>query len=150
MKLLEQGVEAPLALGAALVDDFKYGADVVLDGQAAEDRSFLRQIADAQPRAAIHRHAADVETIDFDGSLVHRHQPGDHVEAGGLAGAIRPEQADSLAGPYAERNAAHDLAALVALGEAARDERALELRATTHARTRQRLRIRGAAAFPAK
>ena len=31
------------------------GADVLFGGHAAEDRGFLRQIADAEPRAAVHR-----------------------------------------------------------------------------------------------
>ena len=108
-----------LALLAALLHHFEHGADVVLDRQAAEDRGFLRQVADAEPRAAIHRHGGDVEAVDLDRALVDRHEAGDHVEAGRLAGAVRPEQADGLAGAHAERHAVDDLAALVALGQAA-------------------------------
>ncbi len=110
---------------AALLDHLEHGADVVLHGQAAEDRGLLRQVADAEPRAAVHRHGGDVEAVDLDRPLVDRHEAGDHVEAGRLAGAVGAEQADRLAGAHAERHAAHHLAALVALGQAARDQRAL-------------------------
>ena len=118
-----------LALLAALLDHFQHGADVLLDSQAAEDRGFLRQIADAEPRAAVHRHRGDVEAVDLDRAFVDRHQAGDHVEAGRLAGAVGAEQADGLAGAHAERDAVDDLAALVAFGQALGDQRALERRA---------------------
>ena len=95
---------------------------LLLDGQAAKDRGLLRQVADAEPGAPVHRHRGDVEAVDLDRALVDRHQPGDHVEAGGLAGAVRAEQPDRLAGAHADRHAVDDLAALVALGQAARDQ----------------------------
>ena len=39
-------------------DDLEHRADILLDGEAAKDRGFLRQIADAEPRALIHRQLA--------------------------------------------------------------------------------------------
>ena len=138
VELLEQRVEAALALLAALLDHLQHGADVLLDRQAAEDRGFLRQIADAEPRAPVHRHRGDVEAVDLDRALVDRHQAGDHVETGRLAGAVGAEQADGLAGAHAERDAADDLAALVALGQAAGDQRSLELRRVDCDRGRRR------------
>ena len=57
VELLEQRVELALALLAARLDDLEHGADVLLDVQAAEDRGLLRQVADAEARAAVHRQA---------------------------------------------------------------------------------------------
>ena len=56
-ELLEQRVEVGLAAAAVRLDQFQHGADVLLDVQAAEDRGFLRQIADAEARALVHRQA---------------------------------------------------------------------------------------------
>ena len=50
--------------------------------------------------------------------LVGLDQPGDHVEHGGLAGAVRPEQSDRLAAPQRQAHALHDLAADEALLDA--------------------------------
>jgi hypothetical protein len=61
-------------------------------GEAAEDRGFLRQIADAQPRAAIHRQFRDVMAVEFDRAVIGGDEPGDHVEAGRLAGAVGSQQ----------------------------------------------------------
>jgi hypothetical protein len=58
-------------------------------------------------------------------ALVDGHETGDHVETGRLAGAVRAEQADRLAGAHAHGGAVDDLAAAIALGQAARDQRAL-------------------------
>ena len=76
---------------------FGGGADILFGGQAAKDRGFLRQIADAQPRAAVHGQAGHVMAVDLDRAVVGRHQAGDHVEAGGLAGAIGAQQAHHFA-----------------------------------------------------
>src|SRR5690606_16260538 len=48
---------------------------------------------------------------------------GYHVEAGGLAGAVRSEDADRLAGAHAEADPVHHPAALVGLGQLARHQR---------------------------
>ena len=66
VEFLQQRVEVVLALLAALLHDLEHGADVLLDRQAAEDRRFLRQIADAEPGAAVHRHRGYVEAVDLD------------------------------------------------------------------------------------
>src|SRR5262249_41825305 len=64
---------------------------------AAEDRGLLRQIADAEPGAPIHRQLGDVGAVEIDLADIGRDQAGDDVEAGGLAGAVRAEQSDRLA-----------------------------------------------------
>ena len=56
-ELGEQPLEPVLAPGAVGLGDLEHRADIVLDVEAAEDRGLLRQVADAEPRAAIHRQA---------------------------------------------------------------------------------------------
>ncbi len=99
-----------LALLAVGLDHFEHGADVLLDREAAEDRGFLRQIADAEARALIHRQLGDVVAVELDGAAIGLDQAGDHVEHRGLAGAVRAEQADRLAAAHIDADAAHDLA----------------------------------------
>src|SRR6185295_16057530 len=55
--------------------------------------------------------------VDQDAALVGLHQADDHVETGGLAGAVRTKQADDLAAVDGQADITHDLAALVALGQ---------------------------------
>ena len=74
--------------------------------------------------------AGDIVAVDLDRALVDRHQPGDHVEAGRLAGAVRAEQADGLAGAHAQRHAVDDRAGPCSSWSAPRDQRALELRSS--------------------
>ncbi len=40
-------------------------------------------------RALMHREVRDVAVVDGDVAFVGRHQADDHVEGGGLAGAVR-------------------------------------------------------------
>src|SRR6185369_17288353 len=93
VEFVEQRVELLLALLARGLDHFEHSADVLLDGEAAEDRGFLRQIADAEPRALIHRQLGDVVAVELDRAAIGLDQAGNHVEHGGLAGAVRAEQA---------------------------------------------------------
>src|SRR6202030_3124273 len=83
----------------------EHGADVVLDIEAAEDRGFLRQIADAEPGALVHRQLGDVAAVELDAALVGFDQPGRHVEHGGLAGAVRAEETDGFALAHIEADA---------------------------------------------
>ena len=87
---------APVGVG---LDHFQRRHDVLLDVQAAEHAGLLRQVADAEPRAAIHRQRGDVGAVEADRAGVGPHQADDHVEGRGLAGAVRAEQADRLAAP---------------------------------------------------
>ena len=81
---------------------------VLLDRQFSEHACFLRQVADAQPRALVHRCARKVGVavlpLQADRTCVGANQTDDHVEGGGLAGAVRPEQADNLSRCNGERN----------------------------------------------
>ena len=103
-------------------DQFRGRADVFLDRQPAEDRGFLRQIADAEARAAIHRQLRDVVTVELDRAVIGRDEAGDHVEAGGLAGAVGAQQAHHLAAPKRQAHRAHDGALAEAFADAMDDE----------------------------
>jgi hypothetical protein len=59
----------------------------------------------------VHRLVADVQVVDQYAALIGLDQADDHVEAGGLAGAVRAEQADDLAAVDRQADIAHDLAA---------------------------------------
>src|SRR5439155_5067012 len=113
-----------VALLAVGLDDLKHGANVLLDGEAAEDRGFLRQIADAEPRALIHRQLGDVVAVEFDGAAIRLDQPGDHVEHRGLAGAVRAQQSDRLAAANIDADAAHHLAGAETVFHAVHSEEA--------------------------
>jgi hypothetical protein len=89
--------------------------DVVGDRQAPEHRGFLRQVADAELRAAVDRQARDVVVVEHDAPGIRRHEADDHVERRGLAGAVRPEQPHDLAAGHAQRQVRDDLARLVGL-----------------------------------
>ena len=58
---------------------------------------FLRQIADPQPRAAIHRQRGHILAVDQHLPAFGRHQPGNGIKAGGLARPVRPQQRHHLA-----------------------------------------------------
>lgn len=103
---------------------FEHGQNVLFHGQPAKDRSFLRQIADAEARATIHRHPRHFIAVDRDHAFIHRHEAGDHVETGGLAGAVRPEQANGLATPHNQRHAVDDAARVIGLRQPMGHERA--------------------------
>src|SRR5262245_13543463 len=111
VEFLEQGIELALALAAIRLDHFEHRADVVLDVETAEDRGLLRQIADAEPRALVHRQTRDVVAFELDAATVGLDEPGDHVEHRGLAGAVRAEESYCLAAAHVEACALDYLAA---------------------------------------
>ncbi len=101
--------EFGLALALVRFDDLQHGADILLHGEPAKDRGFLRQIADPETGTLIHRQLGDVVAVEFDGAAIRLDQAGDHVEHRGLSGAVRTKQADGLAAPHIDADAAHDL-----------------------------------------
>jgi hypothetical protein len=70
---------------------------VLLHRQAAEHRVLLRQVGDAEARAAVDRQVRELGLRRGGCCPRRRDQADDHVEAGGLAGAVRAEQPDHLA-----------------------------------------------------
>ena len=63
-------------------------------------------------RAQVHRQLGDVVVAEGDRAVVGAHQADDHVEGGGLAGAVRAEQPDDLPLLDLDRDVLHHLAAL--------------------------------------
>ena len=108
--LLDAGLVQVLA-------QFQHQADVVGHAQLAEHRGFLRQVAHAQLGALVHRLGGDVLAVQFDLAGIGGDQADDHVEAGGLAGAVRPQQADHFAGFQAQPEIADDLALAIGLAQ---------------------------------
>src|SRR6266850_1430904 len=86
-------------------------------------------IADAERLANVmiryeHADAALLEEPNDALDVEHRDRADDHVEAGGLAGAVRAEQSDHLAAADLERHVLHHGARLVALAQALRAQAA--------------------------
>ncbi len=113
-----------LALALVGLDRLEHGQNILLHGEPSEDRGLLRQVADAKPGPAIHRQLGHVPAVDRDGALVGGDQSRNHVEHGGLAGAVRPQQPDGLAAAQIETDAADDGALLEALDHGANGEQA--------------------------
>src|SRR5437867_3095338 len=94
---------------------------VLLDSHLAEDRGLLRQIRDAGARPAVHRETRQVALSQADRSFVGLDQSHDDREGGRLARAVGSEEPDDLSRRDVDRDAAHDRAAAVGLGETLRD-----------------------------
>ena len=91
VRRFEQCLEIVVAPSCVRLHDFKNGANVFLDAETAKDRGFLRQIADTQTCALIHRQLRNVAAIELDAALIGLDQAGDHVKHRGLTGAVRSE-----------------------------------------------------------
>jgi hypothetical protein len=128
VELLEQGIEVGLTTAAVRLHHLEHRTNIVLHIQATKDRSFLRQIADAEPGTLIHRQRGDIVAIELDVSAIGFDQAGDHVENRGLAGAVRAEQADRLAAADVEADAFDDLAADEAALDTVRGDKAMRAR----------------------
>ena len=121
-EFLEQFLEACLSVGRVRSVQFEDGEDVVLHAEFAEDRSFLRQVADAALGASVHRFEGQVmgdALVVEEGhrSPVGLDESGHHVERGGLAGSVGPEKAHDLAGSDLETDLIDHFAATVLLDD---------------------------------
>src|SRR6185295_18754082 len=118
-------------LGQALLDlrrreplQLEHRLHVFLHRKLAEDGVLLRQIGDAEPCAAMNWHLREVALVEVDEPRVCRDQPDDHVEAGGLAGAVGAEQADHFAARDFQGYAFDDGARFEALAQVLRAQNA--------------------------
>ena len=116
-ELGEQLVDERIAPLGLFLHQLHHGAQIALDIEAAKDRRLLRQIADTQTRALVHRQPRDVMTIQLDTSLVSLDEAGDHVEAGGFSCAVRSQKPNHLAALNTQRNVANNGAALEAFAD---------------------------------
>src|SRR5438309_9727492 len=85
--------------------------DVLLDCHFAKNRFFLRQITHPEPRALVHWIIGDVGAGKNDAATVWPNESDNHVKGGRLAGAVRAEQADDLAGAGVDIDSINDRAA---------------------------------------
>src|SRR4029077_6062413 len=76
------------------------------------------------PCSAMDRQLGKVALVEMDAARVRGNQPYDHVEAGGLAGAIRAEQPDDLSARDFQGHAFDDSARLEALAQILRAQNA--------------------------
>src|SRR6267143_4047841 len=117
-QILEQLLEALLPCSALQVrPGLENRLHIVFHRQLAEHRGFLRQVAEPELCPAVHGQQRDVDVLQANPAGIERHEPDDHVEGGGLAGTVGPEESDDLTARELERQVAYDLAGLVALGE---------------------------------
>jgi hypothetical protein len=110
---------------AVALDHFQHGADVLLDIEAAKDGGFLRQIADAEAGALVHRQRGDVVAVEFDAAFIGLDQAGHHIKHRGLAGAVGAEQAHGFAAADRQADALDHLAADKALLDTVDGQKAL-------------------------
>ena len=112
-----------MALGAVEVrPGFENGEQVVQHRELAENRLLLWQITEAEAGAAVHRHVRHVVAVETNRAGVRGDQAGDHVERGGLASAVRAEQADDFPGLDGDGNPVHHGAAVVGLAKSVSEE----------------------------
>jgi len=82
----------------------QHGPDIVFHRQVAEHRGFLGQITDPFLRAFVDRFFGQFGTFEENTPLVGLDQSHDHVESGGLAGSVGPQQSDDFALVDLDRN----------------------------------------------
>src|SRR6202021_1642839 len=95
------GVAEEIAAAEAVAAD----ADVVEHRHGAKQREILEGAADADRRHAVRREPEDAAPIEDDVTLFRRVEAAKAVEQRGLAGAVRPDQAEQLAGADREGDA---------------------------------------------
>jgi hypothetical protein len=123
MKLFQQ-LDSPIValLTGEIVADLQHRHQVVVNTQAAEDRGFLRQVTDTAACAGVQRQDTDIFVIDHDAPGVALNDTDHHVESGGLAGTVWPQQADDLARFHFQAHVFNDFAAFVGFRQVFCDE----------------------------
>ena len=108
VELVDELLQAGFPLGLGHPGHFHDGHDVVLHGHLPEDGSFLRKVAHALLGALVHGKAGKFVIVDEDASLIRDDLAGDHIETGGLAGAVGAQEAHDLALVHFHGDALHD------------------------------------------
>ena len=98
-----------LALPAELQD----GLDVLLHCEMAENRRFLGQVGDAHLRALVHGQFGDVLLVEEYLACKGFDKSHDHVERGGFAGSVGPQQPHNLSLVKIDGHIIHHRAAFV-------------------------------------
>ena len=93
--------------------------DVFLDAEARKGLEDLESAGDAVAVERVRAHPGDVPAVEAHGSRVRREKSRDEVEQRGLAGAVRPDEADDPALADIERDVAAGEHAAEPLGHSA-------------------------------
>ena len=93
--------------------ELEHAQDIFLHAQFAEYGSLLGEIADAVLGPLVHGEMGDLGLVEEDLPPIGLDQPHDHVEGGGLAGPVRPQQPDDLPLVHFQGNPPDHLAAPV-------------------------------------
>src|SRR5438094_5853285 len=107
-ELVKQLTQAVGALLRGERERFEDREEVFLDGELAEDRRLLREIADPPARALVHRQLRHVLAAQQHRAAVWPREPDHHVKRRRLAGAVRTEEAHHVAGAHLDRDVVDD------------------------------------------
>ena len=91
--------------------------NVVGERHAGERHVVLERSHQAARRNRVHRQAVDALTAKRNRSGARRDDAGNEIEGGGLAGAVRPDQGQDLAGAQIKRQVLDSREATKVLGE---------------------------------
>src|SRR5262249_7086952 len=108
---LPQAFDHPVPTGASAAREAE--PEVFVDGQVRIDPPALRHERDPRPRDTLGRAALDRTAREPNIACPRRNEAHDGVEGRALSGAVRPDQADDLAPPDTEAEAAESRHAVV-------------------------------------
>src|SRR5262245_48166801 len=97
-ELFDQFFHPVMALGPSHRQRFEYRQNVLLDSEFAEDRSFLRKIADSETRAFVEGQLCNTRFAEPNTAFIRLFQSHHHVKRRGLPRSVWAEQSDDLAG----------------------------------------------------
>gem|GEM_PF-27667 len=104
VKLLHQAFSTGAPFRPKYPVHFQHQMEILLHGQRAEYGRLLREVADAQSGAPIHRQARDFALAQKHAPTVRTHQPNHHIESGCLTRTVGPQQPDNLATCHLQRD----------------------------------------------
>src|SRR5574337_103193 len=118
---IERGLRAPEVEGIAALA-LERDAHVFERGEVREDGGNLERADEPEPRDARRAHRGDVAPVERDPPGRRPDELGQHVEAGRLAGAVRPDQGVNRSALDPQEDVADGLEIAKALAEALGDE----------------------------
>lgn len=98
----------------------EHEAEVIFDGEAAEDTGFLGEITDAGAGPFVHGPAGDGLAVKFDLASGGPNQAGDHVKRCSFSGTVGAEESDNFAGAKFDADFIDDPAFFVDFDEVGR------------------------------
>ncbi len=130
-ELLDEGLAAFALILLRKTGHLQHAPDVVLDAQVSEYRGLLRQVSHPHLGAAVYRQVGelgDFAVVVFQkySASVGLDEPDDHIETGGLSGAVRAQKPDDLPLIDLDGDVVYDRAGLVLLNQIFRVETHLD------------------------